>query len=215
MKKPFVVVIISVLFLGILACALSVVYAGKEGVAPEALLLHQANFPSTWQTNATTIQVNWQIAETFIDQTPETEWDARQSASRFWTEDGHKPVSAYLQISQRVFRYANSFQAIWWFHANYPERIYNQQWPNFTFPEERKNRYPVSWQGNASANQEHIVCAMGGSESCQLWFYRARYGSYIEEIKFFGPNMGISEKLFALIVQEMNASLISILETNP
>ncbi|MFZ6031296.1 MAG: hypothetical protein ACOYYS_26600 [Chloroflexota bacterium] len=181
-------------------------------VPPAALLLADPGFPATWQVGEETAQVNWQPAETANERHPEAPYAAQQSASRVWTDNGQERAAANVWITQRVFQYKTSLEAIAWYYRNYPERVYGQQWPNFTFPENAKYRYPQAWDSRTTAAQEHVACAMGGFSRCQLWYYRARYGQYVLEIEFFALNRGLDEALFEEIARAVDAHIASVLE---
>ena len=59
-------------------------------------------------------------------------------------------------------------------------------WPNFTYG--CNSCYLKEWNDkSAHADQEHIVCAMGGEGSCQVFYYWARYGQYIVLVELFAP----------------------------
>lgn len=211
MIKKIAIAVLCGIFLIILACTSLLLFSRNKTVTLSSLLLDKTNFPETWQVDEESIEVNWQPTETITQNGPNTKYSAQQSTSRTWTDNGNKLTTANLQIDQHIFQYNTPLEAIWWYYANYPERIYAQQWPTFTFPEQKKNRYPLSWKGSPTADQEHVVCAMGGYESCQLWFYRARYGQYILEARFFGVNMGIDEDLFEQIIYQMDTQVASTL----
>ncbi|PKO14678.1 MAG: hypothetical protein CVU39_13185 [Chloroflexi bacterium HGW-Chloroflexi-10] len=41
-----------------------------------------------------------------------------------------------------------------------------------------------------------VVCGMGNTESCQLWFVWARYDNFIASFEYYAPNPGMGETTF-------------------
>jgi hypothetical protein len=50
---------------------------------------------------------------------------------------------------------------------------------------------------------------MGGENSCQVFYYWARYGQYIVLVELFAPNQGADNKTFSSIVNEVDQWIYS------
>jgi hypothetical protein len=199
--------------IGLLLLGFSLVYvvvlwqSQHQKVSLEILLLNDPAFPDHWNTGYAGIEFNpitWQVRRTFFDSQPDTEFFAQSSTGRTWTDGGNDMITP--RISQQVFQYANVFTTVRQYWLSRPEFAYYGKWPNLAPYGHKSDRYPSKWNyHSAYANQEHLVCAMGSVEHCQLWYYWARHGQYILSIVFFAPNQGIDTELFAQIVEQIDS----------
>jgi hypothetical protein len=151
----------------------------------------------------------WPIAYHAEKDAPGAEFSASQEMRMQWTrngEHGNPPV-----ISVNGFVYSTPGRA--WIHyfLSQPEIAYYNDWPNFTpGVMEDAERYPEQWAyQSTSASLETVVCALGDANSgdCQIWYYWARYGQYLLQIRYFGPGLGISAEEFVVIVQDVEKQM--------
>jgi hypothetical protein len=153
----------------------------------------------------------WYSSYTQTIASPQAEFYASFEGSRVWTQTGDRQSTP--RITQRVFQYNSPIRAVLQYHLSRPEAAYRGEWPNFTFEDLASRRYPQLWEyQNDNADQTHVVCAMGDSDACQLWYYWARYGQYLISIQFFAPNAGIDAESFAKMVHEIDARIHEQLE---
>jgi len=168
----------------------------------ESLLAESPQFPATWETDRGPISVDWQVGRYFFSQEPRYALNATQNLGRTWTDRGDPTGNP--EVSEHIFYYDNVLTAMCYFFLLRPEIAWRRQWPNFYFSDLHKYRYPSDWHYRSRyADGEHVVCGMGTLERCQLWFYWARYGQYLLEIRFLAPNQGIGPHLFEQIVAQV------------
>lgn len=174
------------------------------------LLASGSKFPETWQTiELGTVSINWEIAHANFSIPPNTALRSDSNLGNTWAnaEQDNVPATSIV-IIQHLYHYPNPMKAMVHYYIARPEIAGFDDWPNFAIRDNKKNRYPQAWTYHSPyANQEHVVCGIGMPRDCSVWFYWARYGQYLMEVRFFAPNRGISEELFAEIVAEFDASV--------
>jgi len=139
------------------------------------------------------------------------QYGAAESVSRQWTDEGKNVIAPI--ITQKVFLYNSTFTAAFHYWISRPEFAYSNDWPNFSNPNHKSQKYPHGdYYSSEFANQDSVVCAMGGPSSCQMWFYWARYGKYLLSVYYFGPNQGMDIELFSRVVTEIDSYVASQLQ---
>ena len=200
--KHLIAVGIGLLLLIPLVCMTVLWQSGRAKVPLESLLADNPTFPSRWNAEGQTILVDWRVS-TEVFSFKRGTFYAASSVGRIWTNGGDKISNP--QISQSLFQYDNQIAAEMHYWLSQPEIAYGDDWPNFTFLDRYSNRYPSDWSYHSRfADREHVVCAMGAPESCQMWYYWARYGQYILQVEFFAPNQGMDTVPFAQVVEQLD-----------
>lgn len=178
----------------------------RPDVPLDRLLFNGADFPSQWQYGQSTIKVDWEIKRESSSYSYDR-FRSNNNLGRVWAsakDPVYDPAST-PRIVEYMFYFDSPAKAAVQYFLSRPEFVYRDDWPNFDRAGYRKNRYPSSLTYESPhADQEHLVCAMGSPEACQLWIYWARYGQYILDVALFAPNEGMSEQVFSEIVTQMD-----------
>ncbi len=174
------------------------------------LLVSNPVFPNNWETDSGHLSVNWQRSSEEVSYGPSQNFSFNKfyslsNLNRCWTNGGAE--TALPRICQGVFLYNSPLEAELRYWLSRPELAYDNKWPDFVYPSE------WTYQSDL-AHQEHVVCAMGRPDDCQVWFYWARYGQYILEIEFVAFKGGTRSGLFAQIVQQIDMHMAQRLNTN-
>jgi hypothetical protein len=204
MKRKYVVGGVLVLAVAVASFACCRWLARRPRVEIDSLLAQSPEFPTTWRTDTSVVEsVDWQVAEPCFSQEPRFAFGASSNQGRTWTDGGG--TAAWPGVAQRVFRYGTTVEAAWRFLISRPEIAWQNKWPNFSMPDRKPYRYSTHWDYRSRfADQEHVVCGMGVPEDCYLWFYWARYGQYLLEIRLSVPSYaGASAELFEQVVIEV------------
>jgi hypothetical protein len=170
------------------------------------LLASTPSFPETWSSSMGTVSITWEIAHANFSIPPNAALRSDSNLGRTWAnaEQDNMPATSIVTI-QQVYHYPNPMKALVHYYIARPEIAEFDNWPNFVIRDAKKNRYPQAWTYHSPyADQEHVVCGIGMPRGCSAWFYWARYGQYLMEVRFFAPSRGISQELFAEIVAEFD-----------
>lgn len=200
--------IVGLSLVGVLLClGLFLVWVSlpsRPDVPLAELVVVNPDFPTTWNSDRVSADVVWQENQTLVDEKPASVFRASASMTRVWA--AQPGPDAIPQIFQRVLRYDSSIEATWYFYGSRPEQAYANDWPNFAPEANEHDRYPTDWNYQSRhAHQEHVACAMGAPDNCQLWYYWARYGQYLLQVQFFAPNLGADTLTFAQVVAEVDS----------
>lgn len=178
----------------------------RQDVPLEQLLVDDPAFPRRWNYGTETIEVAWEERVSHFSLSGQ--WFRSESnLGRVWTEAGEESDIPFPSpnITQFHFRYENALLATVQYLLSRPEITYRDDWPNFSLPYNRERRQPSEWDYRSGfTDQDHIVCAMGTPDGCQIWFYWARYGQYILEVRFFAANQGMNAQMFSTIAAEID-----------
>jgi hypothetical protein len=169
----------------------------------KSLLVNAPLFPTQWNNKFNgVVTVQWMLTRDTFSSQQGAGFASTANLGRTWNNGDSQSTP---QIIQQIFKYRHSIVATIGYFVSKPEIIYSHKWPNFTFKGNYQHRYPSNWNYKSTrADQEHIVCAMGHLDSCQLWFYWTRYGQYILEVRFFAPNEGMDSDTFAKITEQID-----------
>jgi hypothetical protein len=193
---------------GILAFYASLHLSRRSNVSLEDLLLDSHSFPSSWHTGLEAVSVEWETWKAQSSLEPKYAFYSKSNLGRVWGNSSDKDDFPAQYIAQHLFYYNSPFAAARQHLLSRPEIVYGDDWPNFQLSHNKQNRYPLHWQYESPfADQEHVVCAMGSPNSCQLWFYWARYGQYVLEVRFFAANQGMNAELFTQIVVQIDSAV--------
>lgn len=177
----------------------------QVSVPLEKLLAESLSFPTEWGTGEIPVQgVNWQISETDTTILSDRGLQPVSAISRRWTHNGMEVNNP--AITQHIFLYDYPEIAAFQYKRFPPESRYSL--PGFDFRGDDSDIHPSTWTYQSNiADQEYVVCGLGGTEACQAWFYWAQYGQYILQVRFFAPNQGIDAKTFAHIVEQVDTHI--------
>lgn len=187
--------------LTILFFLFSLIASLRPDVSLDELLVSNPSFPTQWDSGQIPVDIGmWQQS----DKTENVSIAsiAPSAASRSWSDGGA------ITVFETILRFKNPIDAYWNFKMRPPEIVRFGDWPNFNYG--CNSCYIKEWNDKSPyADQEHIVCAMGGESSCQVFYYWARHGQYIVLVELFAPNQGADNKVFASIVNEIDQWIYS------
>jgi hypothetical protein len=164
------------------------------------LLPSHPTLPERWESSWQSVSVEWKSPKAYFSAPANNAFWSDSNIGKSWTN-----ADTSIVVSHRIYHYPSPLRAMIQYYLSRPEVAYGNNWPNFAIRENRINRYPDAWVYQSHfADQELVVCAMGPPEECQIWFYWARYGQYLMQVRFFAPNRGISAELFAQIVAQFD-----------
>lgn len=162
------------------------------------LLISNPNFPLQWNTGELPVQLSSWSQEERKHNFALKLIQAQYETSRTWCGNDKS-----VCITETVFLFKNTLEAAWVYWLREPEKMFAYKWPNFEST--CSDCYSNNWQyHNLKASQEHVVCAMGGPGSCQLYYYWVRYGQYSVLVELSAANQGANERIFEAIVGEIN-----------
>ena len=132
----------------------------------------------------------------------------RHYPERYWS-DRDLPFASPV-VSQNIYTYTSPIWAALHFWISRPEFAFRNDWPNFSDPSVGSDEALTEFGTvSSSADSQRFVCGMGGRNSCQKWFYWARYGQYLLLMSYFGPNTGLDIADFSKIAGEADRYVTS------
>lgn len=199
---------IGLVLLGSVSVFAVVIYQSRQIDVPLEDLLVDDLLPSEWFTGLEDVSVNWQINRYLYSRESDNSFYAVSNLGRVWANNRESLPDQ--KLIQHVFYYDNPIRAAIQYWLSRPERAYYAEWPNFEPWGKSQNRYPSDWRFQVHANQQHLVCALGAPDSCQVWIYWARYGQYILELELFSFNQGMDAGTFTTVAKQIDTHMSSV-----
>ncbi|NEE03984.1 hypothetical protein [Phytoactinopolyspora halotolerans] len=142
---------------------------------------------------------NWQLDE---EQTSGAHgsYNSDEHIRRIWSK-----VDGGGRLDQTVFLYSNPVWAEGQYWLSQPRWAHSDDYPSFNSATDPYD--------SADADRSQMVCAAGSTESCQIWFYWARYGQYLVQIQYVGEN--IDEEKFRQLVRPVDQFVVDVLSAGP
>lgn len=164
-------------------------------------------FPKNWQSRESTVtSFIWGESETKTLEDDHVTMNSEEVVWRIWFE---KDEVFPPRIVQTIYKYKTPLFASLYFWRFNPKIHFYNQWPNLNCLFCKKEESKPKSLNNSRMNADDllIVCGMGNSESCQLWFAWARYENIIMSFEFYAPNLGMNETVFFEVFSKVDEEL--------
>lgn len=134
------------------------------------------------------------------------EYGEISAARYFWTLDGES--TSIPDLLQDSLIYENDAQAEDAFYIFAPNRVFENDWPNFS---NSTGNYSKDAEIELKANRYGFYCGIGSKDKCQIWYYWAQYENILVRLRLFSIGRPSSLEDFENFVSEFDTQLSNVI----